>query len=196
MLAAAIHGLEEGKHGACFRFCTAFNCQPGIPFFPVASAPAQESPCWAIGTENSGLLHAAFKEAAEAAASGGNVLDCAQDSLRLVMASALEPVEALAQQLAAATGHTYLGIDASIAPALEPPSIGDAYELLGLGRFGLSGTLAISGERSGRACWVRSMQCGWLLGRNGRLAAAPCCVGECELAPVLIPAACRLPLAN
>jgi hypothetical protein len=79
------------------------------------------------------------------------------------MTDALQPVEALAQQLAAEQGLPYLGIDASIAPALEPPSIPAAYELLGLGAFGGLGTLAVSG-REGQPQGRRAMA--------GRLAAA------------------------
>ncbi|KAL4430128.1 hypothetical protein ABPG77_004910 [Micractinium sp. CCAP 211/92] len=160
-LADAIHGLAEATGGAAnFRFGVAFNCPPGIPYFPVGSAgaPLGEDGTieggegtmvrgFAIGTENSALLHRAFQmAAAELAASGGaaSVLDAAQGCLRRVLAEALQPVEALAEQLAAATGQPYLGIDASLAPALEPPSIPAAYELLGLGRFGGAGTLAVS----------------------------------------------------
>lgn len=152
-LAAAIHGLEAGKAGATFRFGVAFNCrQRGIPFFPAAAAcEGPEGAGFAIGTENSGLLHRAFLAAAAQAAAadggggGGAVLDAAQASLAHEMAAALAPVEALARQLAAASGQAYRGIDASIAPALEPPSIPASYELLGLGAFGGCGTLAISG---------------------------------------------------
>ncbi|KAL4434181.1 hypothetical protein ABPG75_000622 [Micractinium tetrahymenae] len=156
-LAGAIHGLAEATGGAGnFRFGVAFNCPPGIPYFPVGCAggpaPAEDGGCstargFAIGTENSALLHRAFEAAAaEVAASGGaaNVLDVAQGCLRRVLASALQPVEALAQQLSTSARQAYLGIDASLAPALEPPSIPAAYELLGLGRFGGAGTLAIS----------------------------------------------------
>lgn len=75
---------------------------------------------------------------------------CLQGCLRRVLTEALQPVETLAQQLAAAAGQPFLGIDASLAPALEPPSIPAAYELLGLGRFGGAGTLAISGARHRR----------------------------------------------
>lgn len=145
-LAAAIHGLAEQTAGAGnFRFGVAFNCEPGIPYFPVAAA-GPNTVGFAIGTENSGLLHAAFQQAAASVQStGGSVLDAAQASLQAVMEAALGPVQALAEELAAATGQPYLGIDASIAPALEPPTIPQAYELLGLGRFGCCGTLAISG---------------------------------------------------
>lgn len=158
-LAAAIHGLEGGKAGATFRFGVSFNCQQRcIPYFPAASAGEGPSGAgFAIGTENSGLLHRAFQAAAaEVSAAdgggGGSVLDAAQASLAHVMTAALTPVEALAHQLAAATGQPYRGVDASIAPALEPPSIPAAYELLRLGAFGGCGTLAISGAgRSGHS---------------------------------------------
>lgn len=151
-LAAAIHGLAEQTAGAGnFRFGVSFNCRPGIPYFPVAAA-GPNTVGFAIGTENSGLLHAAFQQAAASAqSSSDSILDAAQASLQAVMAEALGPVQGLAEQLAAATGQPYLGIDASIAPALEPPTIPEAYELLGLGRFGSCGTLAVSGALARRA---------------------------------------------
>lgn len=94
-LAGAIHGLAEATGGAAnFRFGVAFNCPPGIPYFPVGSAgaPLSEDGAadggdgttvqgFAIGTENSALLHRAFQmAAAEVAASGGagSVLDATQ----------------------------------------------------------------------------------------------------------------------
>jgi uncharacterized protein len=50
-----------------FRFAVSFNCKPGIPFFPVASAPktttADFGPgrrCFALGLESVGLLNTAF----------------------------------------------------------------------------------------------------------------------------------------
>jgi hypothetical protein len=150
LLAEAIHSLAEQTNGAGnFRFGCAFHCRPGIPYFPVArSAPGLRG--FAVGTENSGLLYQAFQQAAAECKDGsGSILDAAQACLKQVMTDALQPVEALAQQLAAEQGLPYLGIDASIAPALEPPSIPAAYELLGLGAFGGLGTLAVSGR--GRA---------------------------------------------
>ena len=148
-LAAAIHCLAEHKPGANFRFGVSFNCGgKAIPFFPAAAAPAAGRG-FAIGTENNAVLHAAFAAAAAAAAAdpGASVLDAAQAALRDAMAAVLLPLQSWAEGAAAATGLPFLGIDASIAPALEPPSIPDAYELLGLGAFGGAGTLAISGAR-------------------------------------------------
>ena len=170
-LSETIHSLAEASAGAAnFRFAVAFNCPPGIPYFPAAAA-AEGTSGFALGTENSGLLHAAFQQAAaEAAAAAGatngsnnsssrsngsggggdhSVLDVAQASLARLMTAQLQPLEALARQLAADSGVSYLGIDASIAPALEPPSLADAYESLGLGRFGGAGTLAVSGAPAG-----------------------------------------------
>ena len=150
--AAAILAMAAETHGAGnFRFGVSFNCPPEIPYFPAAKAGARRG--FAIGTENSGLLFSAFSAAAAEHArlpggggGHGDVLALARRSLAAEMEAALRPVEALALQLAAAVGQEeeYLGIDASIAPALERPSLADAYEALGLGRFGGSGTLAIS----------------------------------------------------
>ena len=167
-LAAAIHSLAEKTDGAGnFRFGASFNCMAGIPYFPAATAGPGCSG-FAIGTENSALLHEAFQQAAADAAavaagegapgSDGSVLYAAQACLRSVMTVALQPLEELVQQLAAGSGRPYLGIDASIAPALEPPSIPSSYELLRLGRFGGCGTLAISGwlhhgAASTNLCW-------------------------------------------
>lgn len=155
LLAAAIHDLAAATAGAAsFRFGVAFGCPPGIPFFPVAAAGEQAG--FAIGTENGGLLYEAFRRAAAGAASapaaaaaalgaassgpdadstaGRCHLATARSHLEEVMVAALRPVEALAQQLAAAHGRPYLGLDASIAPALEPPTLTDAYELVSEGR--------------------------------------------------------------
>lgn len=49
------------------RFCTAAHCDPGIPYFPIAHAPTGAK-CFAVGTENDALLHAAFTAAAAEAA--------------------------------------------------------------------------------------------------------------------------------
>lgn len=150
-LAEAIHSLPERKPGASFRFGVTYNCGPErcIPYFPAAAAPEGGSG-FAIGTENSALLYRAFQQAAAEVEADGSlsVLDAAQRCLHATFAAALGPVEELARQLAAATGQPYLGIDASIAPALERPSIPESYELLGLGPFGGCGTLAISGAVS------------------------------------------------
>jgi len=42
------------------------------------------------------------------------------------------------------TSFSYLGLDSSLAPGPHTPSVTDAYELLGLGRFGAAGSLAVS----------------------------------------------------
>ncbi len=173
-LAEAIHGLAESKPAASFRFGVTFNCpaERCIPYFPAAAAPEGRGG-FALGMENSALLHQAFQQAAAQAAADGslNVLDAAQRCLHDTFAAALGPVEELARQLEAATGQQYLGLDASIAPALEPPSIPQAYELLGLGRFGGSATLAISGAglcAGGRAGgWQQLFLVSWAADARG-----------------------------
>lgn len=150
--AAAILAMAAETGGAGnFRFGVSFNCQPEIPYFPAAKAGGRRG--WAIGTENTGLLFEAFRaaaaEQARAPGAGHDVLALARRSLAAEMEAALRPVEALALRLAAESGQEFLGIDASVAPALERPSLADAYEALGLGRFGGSGTLAVSAMITG-----------------------------------------------
>jgi hypothetical protein len=134
-----------------FRFASASNMQPGIPFFPVAACggPTQHR-CFAIGTESDALLHQAFAAAAAAqqAAAGGRaagqpasgLLAAAQQQLRDVLLHHLAPLEAAALQVEAAAGPTadgsqlqpfrYLGLDTSLAPGLDTPALTASYELL------------------------------------------------------------------
>ena len=140
-LAASILDLASASAGAAnFRFGVSFNCNGRrIPFFPAACAGEEYG--FAIGTENSGLL----REAMERAAATGGSLQAAEDALRNVMAKALAPVQELALQLERAAGQDweFFGIDASIAPALEGPSLTGSFELLdAVTRFGGAGTLA------------------------------------------------------
>lgn len=134
--------LTEGSGN--FRFGVAFNCEGAqIPFFPAAH-PGELSG-FALGTENSGLVHKAFKQAAAKMKQGvGNLDECIALALRKEMTAAFQPLEQLAMEVAGRTGVPYLGLDASVVPGLEGPNLTDSYELLGLGQFGGSGTLAVS----------------------------------------------------
>ncbi|GAB4816798.1 hypothetical protein N2152v2_003844 [Parachlorella kessleri] len=138
-LAKLILGISQATAGAGnFRFGVAFNCPPEIPFFP-AARPGQRAG-FALATENSALLY----EAMDRAAKSGGGLEAAYTQLNQLMAAALVPLETLALQLERESGEPYVGIDASICPALERPNMAEAYErLLGPGRFGGPGTLAI-----------------------------------------------------
>ena len=173
ILAEEIFRMAKMTHGSAnFRFGVSFNCPPGIPYFPAAEAPesGEESPCildngdasegaatakgtssFALGLENSGLLYQAFKNAQielQNAKKRGVELDplaAAHAMLLSEATSALQPLETIAKEIELATpGVSYRGIDTSIAPALEPPTIPSAFECLGIGKFGASGTLAIT----------------------------------------------------
>ncbi|KAK9830204.1 hypothetical protein WJX72_010288 [[Myrmecia] bisecta] len=135
---AVLRVAEETTAEGNFRFGVAANCLPGIPFFPVAYANAHASPpAFAIGTENTAILRTAFE-----AAKGD--MCAAEAQLRQHLTAALQPVERIAEQLAAMSAVEYRGIDASLAPGLDTPSMTGSYDCLGLGGFGSAGTLAIS----------------------------------------------------
>lgn len=162
LLASSIYGSAALSLGN-FRFCVGFNCQPEIPYFPVAGAGKGYG--FAIATENSALLHAAFSQAAadskSAPSSGASVLTHAQDRLQQILTEALQPVELLAQLAASVHGVPFLGIDTSIAPALERPNIVEAFEMLGLGRFGGAGTLAVAERITAALKSVSVKLCGY-----------------------------------
>jgi len=102
-----------------FRFGSASNMQPGIPFFPVACCGPHQHRSFAIGTESDALLYEAFLHAASAAAaataagdsaagSGStphNVLQLAQERLSQVLLQHWSPLEAAALQLQAQSAH-------------------------------------------------------------------------------------------
>ncbi len=126
---------EEGGTGN-FRFCAISNCPPHIPYFP--SSYHKGDICFSIGMENSSLLHKAFKN--------GMGLDDTRASLKPVLEEETSRIEGIATEIAASMGIGFSGIDASITPSLSrEESIAFAFERLGLGKFGKSGTLSIAG---------------------------------------------------
>ena len=160
-LARQIFKMAELTEGSAnFRFAVSFNCPPCIPFFPAAEAPpptSNEGFSFALGLENSSLLHKAFEIAAKKSAAceqlkeeehdddtQNDILNCVDEALRAVLETEYAKVENIAKSLEKTQkGCTYVGIDTSIAPALEPPSIPDAFSLLNIAsKFGSSGTLA------------------------------------------------------
>ncbi|MBO0350504.1 DUF711 family protein [Phormidium pseudopriestleyi FRX01] len=118
-----------------FRFCAGANCPPGIPFFPASYHEGNSA--FSIGLECADLLTEAFSKS--------RTLVEAETNLTEIYAEHLINLEKIASKLAQEFHISYQGIDASIAPSLDKSnSIADAYETLGLGKFGHSGTLAIS----------------------------------------------------
>ncbi|HEY7530016.1 MAG TPA: DUF711 family protein [Gemmatimonadota bacterium] len=127
---AAIARTAPGGEGN-FRFAATAFCPPGTPFFPAAWHGGE--PAFSIGLESPPLLQEAFE--------GSRDLADARRALRTRMNEALRPVQALAEDVAAATRWRYLGIDVSPAPGLDA-SIGAAIETLTGVPFGEPSTLA------------------------------------------------------
>lgn len=113
----------EGGEGN-FQFCASFNVPPNVPFFPAAF---HAGPCsFALGCETSAIVADALPRAAG---------DLARAHTALVegFEAQMRPLEAVAHALAAEHGHTYDGIDASIAPypTAPPPTRASASAALG-----------------------------------------------------------------
>jgi hypothetical protein len=137
---------QDGEGLGNFRFAVGVAIEPNTPFFPVAFHDARAPTTVTIGTENSDIVVEAF-EAAE-----GKGLGEAARRLQTAMSARLLPLEALVRRLllarpADAPVVVYGGIDTSVNPSMGSPknSLVRAYEMvLGEGRFGKSGTLAVS----------------------------------------------------
>lgn len=116
-------GRATGDAGP-FHFALTF-AEEGFqtPFFPAACATR---PGFAIATENSAQYAAALASAGEGGPAG------VTPALRAAMAAGLRGAQACAVKLATATHVPYLGIDTSINPGLEGPSLAGAYGGWGL----------------------------------------------------------------
>ncbi len=128
---------QESENGyGNFRFCAWANCQPGIPFFPTAYHTGNTS--FAIGLELGDLLMQAFSQS--------NNIITAEQNLQLILELELNKIAVIAEKISDKFAVAYRGIDTSMAPSLDKQnSIAFAYEKLMSGKFGHSGTLAISG---------------------------------------------------
>jgi len=119
-----------------FLFCAWANCPPGTPFFP-ASYHEGDEPSFALGLESGDLVMKAFTQAGS--------LENASKELEKVMVENLAPLINISYKLSKEHGIPFKGIDVSPAPSLEPEgSVAFAFEKLGLGKFGQSGTLTIA----------------------------------------------------
>lgn len=132
---AVVHiGRESDAGLGNFRFSAGFSINPGCPFFP-ASYHDGAAPFFTIGTQNSDVLVAAFKEAKS--------LTAAEESLRIKLQESLSPVEATAKQIAEQSQIAFSGIDTSVVPILDKRhSYAVAFNHLGV-EIGEPGTLAI-----------------------------------------------------
>jgi uncharacterized protein (UPF0210 family) len=138
-LAGAILEIAKSTAGGegNFQFCCSFNVSPGIPFFPAAFHASGKPMSFGIGCETSAILADALPRASGDLRKGRALLTAA-------FREQLEPIEAISRRLSTSHKLTYTGIDASIAPLGTAPPLTDAFESLGLGAFGESGTLAVS----------------------------------------------------
>jgi uncharacterized protein (UPF0210 family) len=134
-----------------FRFAAIAGCPPGIPFFPAAYHDGGP-PALSIGLQSADVVETAFQAA-----------DGLDDAARLLTAelhTTLTPVAALGLQVATHFGWRYLGTDVSPAPMADV-SIARAFEHLGLGPFGSTGTLSIATMTTRALARVHVGQCGF-----------------------------------
>lgn len=135
----------ETKGLANFRFCAAFGCEPATPFFPAAYHATGAPLAVAVGLENGDAVVEAF----EGASSLGEATARLQARFRKELGALQATIEGLlAEQNGGGAGRlAFAGIDTSINPTLSDAkfSLVRAYErIVGEGRFGKSGTLAVS----------------------------------------------------
>lgn len=212
--AEVIVALSQGTAGGegNFNFAATANVKPGIPFFPAGFAPsaapalaaasagasaaegesAPTAVSWAVGLEMPDVVVGALSTAAEEARSDlAGPSPWRQASKRLVTAleSALLEVQAIATGLVAgAEGAEFSGIDASIAPAVDGPSLVEGFEaLLGPGGFGGPGTLAACRLLTGAIEAVRARGAVSIVGYSGLMcvgtSTAPAARCSAQLAP-------------
>lgn len=123
-----------------FRFAMLSCVEAGGPFFPSAyhSGPASLS----LGLQGAGIIAEALRNLR---ADESSPLDLAfvSERVKAAIIEQVQPVVMLADELGAAHGLIFGGIDLSPAP-LGEDSITAAMELCGYGPFGTTGTLAVS----------------------------------------------------
>jgi len=129
MVAIAHH--TRGGEGN-FRFAAAANCQPGIPYFPVAYHKGKNS--FGVGLEYPDVLTETI---------AGSAKEDLRRDIKTELEKIMKPVEKTALQLSNEFGLEYLGIDTSTAPGLEA-SIGESIEAITGQPFGSASTLAAS----------------------------------------------------
>ena len=125
------------------------NCPPGTPFFPASYAPG-EGRSFALAIEGADLAVAACRASGPA--------QSAADRLCRAVEEAAHGLEAVADELAAAHGVAFGGIDFSLAPYPEPErSLGTALEMLGglPGGEGGVAAAALLADAVGRAAFRR-----------------------------------------
>ena len=139
-VAIAISKPTSGS--ANFRFCVSACCEPGLPYFPGALAgeepEGEDRFSFALGLENGDAAQAIMSKA-------GTIANIHQAAKEILMPS-LEKLEACCKAAAQAHNASYIGIDTSLNPSLDPGysgSVAQSFEKLEeINEFGCHGTLA------------------------------------------------------
>ena len=131
---------EEGFGN--FRFAALACVEAGSPFFP--SAYHDGSTGLSIGLQGSGIVTEVLRSLrADTDIHSPLNLERVSEEVRAALLRQAVPVVTLVEQITAANGIRYGGIDLSPAP-LGEDSIVTAMELCGYGPFGTPGTLAVA----------------------------------------------------
>ncbi len=112
-----------------FNFAAAANCQPDIPYFPVAYH--QGNPLFAIGLEYPNVLTRLIENVPK---------DLLQENIQAGLEEIMLPVENIALDLSENYQLKYSGIDTSTAPGLKA-SVGKSIEVITGMPFGSASTL-------------------------------------------------------
>ncbi|MFL6619348.1 MAG: DUF711 family protein [Povalibacter sp.] len=148
IMIAASQAVAEGMGN--FRFAAAANIPPGTPFFPVAWHEGDDA--LALGVESAAVVQQAF----ESSEAESTPVAC----LRELMNYALQPLEKICTEFAAAEGKRWSGIDSSPAPA-QDRSIGGAIEVFTRKPFGSAGTLEACAAITGAIKTLDVKTCGY-----------------------------------
>lgn len=135
-----------------FRFAAIACCPPDIPFFPASYHRGRTS--FSLALECSDFVVEAFGRA--------NDLIDAEKVLKRIFEHELKKIEKVAEKLARTEQIDFRGIDVSPAPGIRKrESLVYAFEKLGLGAFGASGTLSIAGMITRVLKSLRVKTCGY-----------------------------------
>ena len=135
------------------RFAATAHCPPGIPFLPAAFHVGGR-PVFSIAVQAADVVVDALGEPGTTAE--------IEDRLVEKFEAACVPVEGVADELAAASGVEFVGIDLSPAPFPgDETSIGVAVERAGVDRFGAPGSLFVAALITRAIRRTRVRRCGF-----------------------------------
>eukprot|EP01049_Picozoa_sp_SAG25_P006216 SAG25_NODE_457_length_7857_cov_2.370199_4_plen_293_part_00 len=125
-----------------FNFTANFACPERIPYFPAGYLGSGSSDSFAIGLEHPDLLLSVLEPlrlGEVPAERRGAAWSAAAVALQAAMESHVQPLVGAAQEVAAARGIPFSGLDSSAAPSKDVVSICKLFEALGVSHFGATG---------------------------------------------------------